>query len=106
MITLITISALIALYLLCYKTPLRYKAPFKYISYHKDLYERKHKVKLTYHFDRERYFGLGFTYNRDVDFRYIEATGETMVMKTYTFTLHFIFAYFVLIVWRPYEKKK
>lgn len=105
MIILITISALIALYLLCYKTPLRYKTPFKYISYHKDLYERKHKVKLTYHFDRERYFGLGFTYNRGFDFRYIEATDETMVMKNHTFTLHFIFAYFALIVWRPYEKE-
>lgn len=106
MTTLIIIIAIVVLYLVCYKTPLRYKAPFKYISYHKDLYERKHKVKLTYHFDRERYFGLGFTYTRDVDFRYIEATDETMVMKTYTFTLHFIFAYFVLIVWRPYEKKE
>lgn len=106
MITLITISALIALYLLCYKTPLRYKTPFKYISYHKDLYERKHKVKLTYHFDRARYFGLGFTYNRDVDFRYMEATGETMVMKTYIFTLHFLFASFVLTLWRPYGKKE
>lgn len=106
MIALITFSALIALYLLCYKTPLRYKAPFKYISYHKDLYERKHKVRLTLHFDRERFFGLGFTYTRGVDFRYMEGTYETLVMTTHTFTIHFLFASFMLTVWRPYEKKE
>lgn len=106
MTTLIIIIAIVVLYLVCYKTPLRYKTPFKYVSCVKDLYVRKHKVKLTLHFDRERYFGLGLTYTRGTNFCYIEATDETMVMTTHTFTLHFLFAYFVLIVWRPYEKKE
>lgn len=93
-------------YSVCYHTPLRYKFPFNIIEGHYKMYD-KNNTLLTFNIKREKYFGIGVTYNNDLNDQITyDANGMGHYSRQYEFNLMLTWVYFKLKITKPWKENK
>lgn len=88
------------LYITIYSTPLRYRGIWKYVTYHKHWTIVERRIYLSFNLRREYYFGLGFTYNFDLNHRF--EYEDTYFNEERRYTLHLCRIYITLHTHNPH----
>lgn len=76
---------------------IKYKSPWRYITYSKTLYENN-KMRITFYWKRERHWGLGFQWNTGKSGPTPTECWDNEEWFVNKLSIYFIFATFVFFI--------